>query len=62
MFRGYTPFHIVNILVHVLAGVLVIASGTTAIVSAKGGRVHVKAGGFFVYTYVALVNSWRGCF
>ena len=55
MFHSYTPAHIANILIHILAGVLAIACGTIAIVSMKGGRVHVKVGKFFVYAYVALV-------
>ena len=57
MFHGYTPLHISNILVHILAGVLAIACGTIAILSAKGGRVHVRAGKFFVYAYVVLVTT-----
>ena len=55
MFHGYTPFHIANILVHIMAGVVAVVCGTTAIVSAKGGRVHVRAGKFFMYAYSALV-------
>jgi hypothetical protein len=55
MFHGYTSLHITNILVHILAGLLAIAGGTTAIVSAKGKRVHVRAGWFFVCACVALV-------
>lgn len=55
MFHGYTPFHIANILVHVFAGTIAVVCGTIAIISAKGGRAHVRAGKFFVYAYAALV-------
>jgi hypothetical protein len=55
MLDGYTTPHIANIVLHLLAGVTAIVSGTVAIISTKGGRVHVKAGGIFVYAYIALV-------
>lgn len=55
MFHGYTWFRIANILVHILAGVLAIVCGTTAILSVKGNPVHVRSGWFFVCAYVVLV-------
>jgi uncharacterized membrane protein len=55
MLNGYTPLHIANIVVHVFAGVTAIVSGTVAIASVKGERVHVRAGGLFVFAYIALV-------
>jgi hypothetical protein len=57
MFHGYTPYHIANLLVHIVAGVVAVACGTIAIVSTKGGRIHVKAGKFFMYAYTALVST-----
>lgn len=55
MFHDYTPLHITNILVHVVAGIVAVASGTIAIISVKGGRAHFWAGRCFVYAYATLV-------
>jgi uncharacterized membrane protein len=57
MFQGYTSIHIANILVHIVAGILAIICGTTAILSAKGKTVHLRAGWLFVSAYVALVTT-----
>jgi hypothetical protein len=53
MFNGYTPFHISNILIHIVAGILAIGCGTVAIVSAKGKQVHVNAGRLFTAAQLA---------
>ena len=55
MLYGYTPPHIANIAVHVIAGVTVIISGTVAVFSAKGGRLHIRAGRIFMFAYIAVV-------
>jgi uncharacterized membrane protein len=55
MIHGHTPPHVVNIAIHVLAGVAAIVSGLVAIASRKGGRVHVKSGRLFIYAYIVLV-------
>ena len=55
MLNDHSAPHIANIVVHVTAGVTAIVSGTVAIVSRKGGGVHVRAGWVFIYVYVALV-------
>jgi hypothetical protein len=55
MLNGYTPPHIANIVFHVSAGVTAIVSGTVAIASVKGGKMHIRAGCVFVYAYLALV-------
>jgi hypothetical protein len=55
MLSSHTPPHIANIVVHVMAGVVAIVFGTIAIVSVKGGRLHIRAGWFFVFAYVVLV-------
>lgn len=54
MLYGYTPPHISNIAVHVIAGVTVIISGTVAVSSTKGGRLHIKAGRIFMFAYIGV--------
>jgi hypothetical protein len=57
MLNGHTAPHIANIVVHVVAGVTAIICGTVAIVSVKGGRVHVRAGWIFMFAYMVLVTT-----
>ena len=54
MLNGHSAPHIANIVVHVAAGVTAIVCGTVAIVSRKGGSIHVRAGWIFISAYVAL--------
>ncbi|WP_114207416.1 hypothetical protein [Acidisarcina polymorpha] len=54
MLNGHSAPHIANIVVHVAAGVTVIVGGTVAIVSRKGGSIHVRAGWIFISAYVTI--------
>src|SRR6201996_5798557 len=57
MLNGRATAHVANIAVHVVAGVTAIVSGTEAILSAKGGKRHCRAGWAFMSAYVALVAT-----
>ena len=55
MLNGHSAPHVANIVVHVMAGLTAIVCGTVAIVSRKGGSVHIRAGWVFIYAYIVLV-------
>jgi len=55
MFHGYTPAHIVNILLHILGGSAALLAGMLALLSRKGSRLHIRAGRVFIYAYVLIV-------
>jgi hypothetical protein len=55
MLNDHSAPHIANIVVHVVAGVTAIVCGTVAVVSRKGGSVHVRVGWIFIFAYVVLV-------
>lgn len=40
--------HLFNIFIHVLAGTVALVAGFAALIVAKGGRLHVRFGKFFV--------------
>ena len=46
--------------VHIIAGALGILSGFLALSAAKGGSLHRKSGGVFVYAMVTMgLRRWR---
>lgn len=55
MFHGYSHAHIANILLHICGGTVALAAGLLALLAAKGGGLHVKAGRAFMYAYVVIV-------
>src|SRR5580704_15959608 len=55
MFHGYSSAHIANILLHILGGTVALAAGMLALVSRKGGRLHIRSGRAFMYAYVLIV-------
>jgi uncharacterized membrane protein len=55
MFHGYTSAHIANILFHILGGTVALAAGMLALVTRKGGRLHIRSGRAFIYAYVLIV-------
>ena len=40
--------HTINIIIHVLAGILALATGFIAISTIKGGQKHIRFGGYFI--------------
>jgi len=55
MFHGYTSAHIANILFHILGGTVALAAGLLALLSRKGGRLHIRSGRIFIYAYILIV-------
>ena len=51
MLHGHTPLHWLNLVIHVAFGALALLLGLVAILSAKGGRLHRRAGMLFLYAY-----------
>jgi uncharacterized membrane protein len=54
---AHTVPHWINIAVHVLCGTAALCLGMIAIVSRKGGRVHVRSGRMFLYAYGVVVAT-----
>ena len=52
---GHTPLHWTNIGVHILFGSLALLFGLGALLTPKGGRLHVRFGRGFLYTYSGVV-------
>ena len=55
MFHGYTSAHIANILLHIIGGTVALAAGLLALLSRKGGRLHIRSGRVFIYAYILIV-------
>jgi hypothetical protein len=55
MFHGYSSAHIANILLHILGGTVGLIAGLFALVTRKGGRLHIRAGRLFIYAYCVIV-------
>ena len=55
MFHGYTTAHVANILLHICGGTVALIAGFIALISRKGGSLHIRAGRFFIYAYFVIV-------
>jgi len=54
MFQHYTHPHVLNIVLHILAGSAGILAGLVALVTSKGGRAHRRAGYTFIFAYAGV--------
>jgi hypothetical protein len=54
---SHTPLHWINLGIHIAFGIAALALGLVAIFSPKGGRLHIRAGRFFVYAYLVVIAT-----
>jgi hypothetical protein len=52
---AHTPLHWLNLGIHVAFGAASLLLGLIAILSSKGGRLHRRAGRWFLYTYLGVI-------
>lgn len=57
MSTAHTLSHSVNIAVHVVCGTAALCLGLIALLSRKGGPVHIRSGRSFLYAYGIVVAT-----